>query len=248
MGFLSGLSSFVSSAVSVVGSLFGGSSSGGGSSYSSSSTTTTIYEPDKLKIAELEKEKAEMLVAEQKELIKLNAQMQGAIIEAEARSFEHSANILKSMMESMNIIAQQRFQLLENGHLEIVEKIETLYSEFEKNIQKDNHSFQMDKLPEMLQMLSTFPEDSDMRKIYSDSVTMQVSSNMEFINSKLKSLKNRQEQLITSSIQTKDKILESSAKLVEGRMKFLDNQLESRKELAILHKTESIQEVKKLTN
>ena len=52
MGFLSGLGSLVSSGLKAIGNIFGG----GGSSitHSSTSSTQTIYEPDKVKVAELE--------------------------------------------------------------------------------------------------------------------------------------------------------------------------------------------------
>jgi DNA-binding ferritin-like protein len=236
MGFWSTVGSFVSSAIDTVSDWLGGSScdSGGGSSSSSSSyNTETIYEPDKVKVAELENERAEMLVREQKEIIELNARMQGAIIEAEAKSFEHSAEVLKNMMRDINIIAQQRMELLEDGHLEVVKKIENLYSDFEREIQKDNESFQLEKLPQMLEMLNKFPPESSSHKLYSNSVDKQINLNMEFVSRKLSDLSKRQNALIESAKETKKIVLEHSNKIVEDRMQFLEKQLEKRKELAI---------------
>ena len=238
---------------SVVSSWFGSNTSSSTSSYNSS--VETIYEPDKVKIAELEKDRANIenkrvsLMADaQKEIIELNARMQGAIIEAESQSFEHSAKVLKNLMHDMNLIAQQRLELLENGQFEIVRKIETLYLEFEREVQKDNDSFQLEKLPKMFDILERFPPESSSHKLYTGSIDKQINLNIEFVSKKLSDLSNRQKLLIESTNETKIRILEQSSKIVEDRMKFLDNQLESRKELATLHKTESIQEVKKLTN
>jgi len=238
---------------SVVSSWFGSNTSSSTSSYNSS--VETIYEPDKVKIAELEKDRANIenkrvsLMADaQKEIIELNARMQGAIIEAESQSFEHSAKVLKNLMHDMNLIAQQRLELLENSQFEIVRKIETLYLEFEREVQKDNDSFQLEKLPKMFDILERFPPESSSHKLYTGSIDKQINLNIEFVSKKLSDLSNRQKLLIESTNETKIRILEQSSKIVEDRMKFLDNQLESRKELATLHKTESIQEVKKLTN
>jgi hypothetical protein len=76
--------------------------------------------------------------------------MQAAVIEANARGFEHSANVLKSLIHDMNLMAQQRLTLLENGHFEIVKNIEPLYRDFEREVQNDNHAFQVEKLPAMI--------------------------------------------------------------------------------------------------
>lgn len=91
MGLFSGVASFVSNAVSTIGgaisSLFGGGSSssssrsGGGSysewipsphSYSTTTTTnhnTTTYEPDRVKAAQLENERVELMRQAQLEII-----------------------------------------------------------------------------------------------------------------------------------------------------------------------------------
>jgi hypothetical protein len=221
----------------------------------SSSSVQTLHEPDKVKIAELElqiaqtnSENAQMLLQEQKELIRINAQMQGAIIEAEAKSFQHSAEVLKELMKSINIIAQQRLELIENGQLEIVKKIENLYSDFEKEVKKDNFNFQMNQLPQMMEMLEKFPPESSSHKLYSKSVEKQIDINTEFISRKLSDLSKRQQMLVESTEETKKIVLEHSNKIVENRMQFLEQQLESRKELAQLNKVEQISEVKKLTN
>jgi len=229
---------FLSTVGSVISSFFSSNTSSSTSSYSSS--TETIYEPDKVKVAKLEKKRAKienervtLMANAQKEIIELNARMQGAIIEAEAKSSQHSAEVLKNLMKDVNIIAQQRLELLENGQFEVVKKIETLYLEFEKEIQKDNYGFQLEKLPKMLEILEKFPPESSSYKLYEDSIADQRKLNIEFVSRKLSDLSKRQQMLIESSSETKNMILEHSAKLVEDRMIFLEKQLDSRKELAI---------------
>ncbi len=212
---------------------------GSSSSHNSNSSVQTLYEPDRVKIAQLElqiaesnNERTQILLEGQKELIELNARMQGAIIEAEANSFEHSAEVLKSFMHDMNIIAQQRMELLENGHFEVVNKIERLYLDFEKEIQQDGVSY-LEKLPKMLEMLEKFPPESSAYKIYAQSIEKHSFITSEFLGNKLKALQTKQQNLIDSSIKMKEALFEHSAKIVEERMKFLESQLESRRELTL---------------
>lgn len=220
MSFLGGVFNTISSIFSF------GSNSSRSENHSSSSTTQTIYEPDKVRVAELENQRSEMLVEAQKDIIELNARMQAAVIEANVRGFEYSANILKSLMTDMNIIAQQRLQLLENGHFEIVKQIECLYLDLEREIKKDNEAFQLEKLPQMFDVLSKFPEDSAAHKMYLGSIDQQIQLNISFVADKFKGLTQRQHTLISASTDTKKLVLEQSGQLVADRMKFLEQQIE----------------------
>jgi len=232
MGFLSSIVSFASSAIDTVNKIFSSSSGGlsfnnnNSTNHNSNSSVQTLYEPDRVKIAEWESKKATILIDGQQEIIKLNAKMQMSILEANIRGFEYSANILKSINNDINIMAQERLELLENGHIEVVNRIETLYLSFEKEIKKDNDNFQLNKLTQMCELLNKFPADSISHKIYSDSIIKQINLNISFVGDKLKALKERQHILIESSLESKKIILAHSNKIVEERMKFLETQIE----------------------
>jgi hypothetical protein len=225
--------------ISSIFSFSGSSSSSRSENHHSSSTTQTIYEPDKVRVAELENQRSEMLVEAQKDIIELNARMQAAVIEANVRGFEYSANILKSLMTDMNILAQQRLQLLENGHFEIVKQIECLYLDLEREIKKDNEAFQLEKLPQMFEVLSKFAEDSAAHKMYLGSIDQQIQLNISFVAEKFKGLTQRQHTLITASTETKKLVLEQSGQLVAERMKFLENQIEH-KSISALNAPETL--------
>jgi len=218
-------------AISSIFSFSGSSSNSRSENHHSSSTTQTVYEPDKVRVAELENQRSEMLVEAQKDIIELNARMQAAVIEANVRGFEYSANILKSLMADMNILAQQRLQLLENGHFEIVKQIECLYLDLEREIKKDNESFQLEKLPQMFEVLSRFEVESTPYKMYSGSIDQQIQLNISFVAEKFKGLTQRQHTLIESSIDAKKLVLEQSGQLVADRMKFLEKQIENKEAL-----------------
>lgn len=254
MGWLSDFGGFVSSAASAIGDFFSssngssGSSSSRSDSYYSTSNTQTIYEPDKVRVAELENQGRKDLIQGQKDIIELNARMQAAVIEANVRGFEYSANILKSLMADMNIIAQQRLILLENGHSEIVENIERLYISFEREIKKDNDAFQLEKLPQMFQVLNQFPENSAAHKMYAGSIDKQIELNIHFVADKLSGLKQRQQTLIDSSVECKKLVLEHSNQIVQDRLLFLENQIKANSEPAQLNAPESFKALPKQNN
>jgi len=248
MGFFS----WVGSGLKAVGNFLSGSS--GSYSHSSTSSSQTLYEPDRVRVAELElsrtrldNERAEMMIEGQKEIIELNAQMQGMIIQAHAKGLEHSVAVLKSLMTDMNLMAQQQLTLLENGQMEVVRQIETLYHSFEQEIQKDNDTFQLQQLPAMLEKLSQFPETSTAHQLYAGSIDKQIVLNLDFFDSKLKGVLHRQSLLIESAVASKQFILEHSAQLVSGRMAFLETQLEHQKSLGTtVNDIESVEPLKQL--
>jgi hypothetical protein len=239
MGFFSGIGSFISSAVDTIGSIFGGgssSSSNHNSSSNSNSNTEIIYEPDKVKITQLENDRMEKAVIAQKEIMEMNHNMQLMIMEANQKGFENSSNILKELTISLNKIAQDRLILIENGHFEVVQKIENLYMQLEKEIRDDNTSFNLNELPEMLKMLDKFDKDSSSYDLYSKSIKKQMNMNMSFFAQKLSALHERQRMMVESSIKSKDLILEQSSQIVSQRMKFLEQQLQEQYKLPMDNK------------
>ena len=192
----------------------------------STSNTSTVYEPDKVKVAELENGRMDKAIEAQKEIMQMNHEMQILIMEAHQKGFEHSTQVLKEMMQTLNQIAQERLILIENGHFAVVEKIEHLYMGLEKEIREDNDSFNMDQLPKMLEMLSKFEEGSTSAKLYEKSVDKQIELNGDFFMKKLNALHERQKIMVESSIKSKELVLEQSSQIVLDRMKFLDKQLE----------------------
>jgi len=219
---------WIGTAINVVKSWFGSSSSTEtrSSSRTSISNTNTIYEPDKVKVAELENQRMDKAIEAQKEIMQMNHEMQMLIMEAHQKGFEHSTEVLKEMMQSLNQIAQERLILIENGHFEIVEKIENLYMSLEKEIREDNDGFNMEQLPKMLEMLSKFEVGSTSAKLYEKSIDKQIELNGDFFMKKLNALHERQKLMVESTIKSKELVLEQSSQIVLDRMKFLDKQLE----------------------
>jgi len=240
MGFLSDM---WDAGKSIVKSIFSDDSSGSSTTHSktSISNTQTIYEPDKVKVAELENSRMQKAIDAQKEIMQMNQEMQLYIMQAHQKGFEHSVKILKEMMRSLNQIAQERLTLIENRHFEVVEKIEKLYLGLEKEIREDNDGFNMEQLPKMLEMLSKFDVGSPSAKLYEKSIDKQIELNGTFFTQKLSALHERQKLMVASAIQSKELVLEQSSQIVLDRMKFLDKQLEHQQSMATQNRPQQIQ-------
>ena len=223
MGFFSSVWNGIKS---VGKTIFGDHSSTETTTNTSVSNTQTIYEPDKVKVAELENERMDKAIEAQKEIIQMNNEMQLMIMEAHQKGFEHSVTVLKDMMKSLNEIAQERLMLIENGHFEVVEKIEKLYLGLEQEIRNDNDKFNMSQLPKMLEMLNKFEKGSPSAELYQKSIDKQIELNISFFEKKFSAFHERQRMMVESAIKSKDLVLEQSSQIVLDRMKFLDKQLE----------------------
>jgi hypothetical protein len=247
MGFFSSL---WDGAKSIVKTVFGDHSSTEATSNTNTSVsnTQTIYEPDKVKVAQLENERMDRAIEAQKEIIQMNQEMQLYIMEAHQKGFEHSTQVLKDMMRSLNQIAQERLILIENGHFEVVEKIEKLYLGLEKEIREDNDGFNMEQLPKMLEMLSKFEIGSASAKLYEKSIDKQIELNGTFFTQKLGALHERQKLMVASAIKSKEQVLDQSAQIVLDRMKFLDKQLEHQQNMQLIPNNQQPQQINLTSN
>lgn len=204
MGILSAVGGFV-------GRIFGG----GGSSERSSSSSSTVYEPDKVKVAEIERDKALKLAhAEndrivlmkeaQIELMEFNAKMEAAIIEAKVRGFYALQQSLMGMMKEVNILGEERFVLLESASLDEVKKVEDLYVDLGNDIKND--SFMTEKAPQLFSLLKEFPEGSDIRQSYLKGIDLEIAAQIDFKKQQMSQLAIRCKAVMDSVIASKQQI------------------------------------------
>lgn len=116
---------------------------GGSSSSSSSYSETVVREPDKVRVAEIEAQKAvaiEKLKGENiilqkeamKELIETNARMEELMIAAKVKGFEQITDKLMEMTRELNYLAEQRIKILETAGIDTVKQINEHYLEFQR--------------------------------------------------------------------------------------------------------------------
>lgn len=206
---------------STIKSWFGGSSSG------SRTTTNYNYEPDKVKIAqieaeakirlaEMETERVELIKQAQMELLRDEAEAKILVEEAKAKGFTVMAQTIIAMQEQLTQITNNRIEIIERASLPIVKDIENMYKELNDRIVADNDKYNTEKLPNLLSILEKYPEGTPAHKLYFQQIQNDMNAQMKHHDMQLKSLEIRQQQIISGFINSKDKILEQTGKLTQN--------------------------------
>lgn len=208
----------------VVSAIFGG----GGSSRDSSSTTTT-YEPDKVRIAEIEasskikleemkQERIKLYAETQLELSEFNAKMEAAVIESRVRGDQILQQSMVELMREANVLAEQRLKLIETAGMDAIRQIDGYYDQLKNDL--GNHDFENTKLriPQLLDILKNFEAGTPEHELYFDEIKQYKIRHNEYIMGQMKSLHNRQSQVLASCLTGKEQINSHINLLVEKRM------------------------------
>ena len=211
-------------------SIFGfGSSSGG-------SRSTTTYEPDKVKVAqieadtkirlaEMEKERIDFMKQARIEMLEFEVRSNLALEEARARGLANMAQTIAALHDKLNEVAEKRLVIIEKGSLQIIRDIEMFYDELGAKIKEDDDKYNTEKLPEMLSILEKYDEGSAAHKIYTkrieDDMTLQTQHYTKLIDAVLA----RQSQVIDGFLTSKERILEQTGNITSGMLDCVQNQV-----------------------
>lgn len=209
----------------------GGKSSGGGSR----STSTTTYEPDKVKVAEIEKETKLRLAGLENEKIELakNAQLelmekqlycQEALIEAQARGLAHTATVLVTLGEQFNEITKQRLEIIEAGSMQFIQQYEDFYGELQTKIREESEQFVMVKMPDLGAQLELFEPGSASARIFEKSIDQLLSVQMQSFADQLAQVNERHKEVQQSVLQSKQQMLSHTGSLTEGLLEHIQQQ------------------------
>lgn len=210
-------------------SFFGSSSSGGGS------RSTTTYEPDKVKIAqieaenkirlsELETERIGLIKQAQIEIIQNEAEAREAAEAARAKGFTVMAQTILSLQEKLNEVAKQRMEIIEAGSKPIVEELEQVYVEFKHKIEEDNDLYLNEKAPKLFDMLNKYPENSTAHKMYAKLIDKDMSNHMEQYTIQINNLNERRKMVLDSFLKGKEQIISQTASLTQSILENLNQQ------------------------
>lgn len=201
--------------------LFKGESSG------SRSVSNTTYEPDKVKVAEIESQTKIRLADMETERIKLSRDVQLEIMEQEYRfkvgyeeakalGFNNIAATIVNMQEKLTEIAQKRIAIIENGSLDIVREFESFYIELKERIDNDNLKYSEEKLPKLLEVLEKYDENSPTYKLYYKRIEDDMNSQIMSYNKQIEGISERQAKIVDSFLVSKEKIIEQSSKITNN--------------------------------
>lgn len=214
-------------------SIFGGGSSSGGSR--STSSTTTTYDPDKVKVAEIEKEtklrlagleneRIELAKRAQIELMEKQLYCQEALIEAKARGLGHTAQVLVTLGEKLNEITKQRLEIIEAGSMTLIADYERFYEELKKNVHNEYDEFAELKLPTLLTMLEKFEEGSASHDLYKKNIDQMMGFQLTSMTEQLAGLQQRQRDVQQSVIRSKETLIEQHQSLTTQLLEHVQQQ------------------------
>ena len=198
----------------------------GSSSSRSSSSYNYNYEPDKVKIAEIERdtklkladkenERIELMRDAQIELLKAQAISQAAIEKARVEGMTAMANQLVILQEKMLEVAQKRIAIIEEGSLPLIKEIETFYNEVGDKIQSNSDEYNTKKLPQLLGILRQYDVGSPEHEIFSAQIRSDMERQGKFIEQQMERVSDRQNLVLQSFISSKEKILEQTGQITE---------------------------------
>lgn len=240
MGFFSGLGSFVSNAASAIGNFFSGGSSndggrgrdGGGYSASSESYHTskvTNYDPDKVKVAELENERVGLVKEAQLELLEFNAKIEAAMIEARCRGFHAMQQAMMGMLKEVNVLAEERLMLLEKGSLQQIQQVEAMYADLKFDVQQDD--FLLNKVPQLLNLAGQFPEGSEMRQTFMKGIDQEMATHFSFKTNQLNKLNERCQIVVSSVISSKERMQAHIDTVITKRIEHIEQVMQNNAQL-----------------
>lgn len=209
--------------------LFGGGSSGG-------SRSTTTYEPDKIRVAEIEadtklkladkeNERIELMKQARLDILYFEKQSQIAFEEAKAKGLTVMAQTILAMQEKLNEVAEKRLLIIEKGSLQVIKDIEMFYNELGKKIQEDDDKYNTDKLPEMLSILEKYEEGSTANKLYTKRIEEDMTLQAQHYTKQIDAIATRQSQVIDGFLSSKEKILEQTSSITAGMLETIQAQV-----------------------
>lgn len=211
-------------------SLFSSSSSGGGS------RSTTTYEPDKVKVAQIEAdtkiqlanmetERIEIMKQARIDILEYETQCQIALEQAKAQGLNVMAQTIIAMQDKLNEVAEKRLQIIEKGSIQIIKEIETFYDEIGNKIQADNDKYNREKLPALLEILQQYEPGTVAFEIYSQQIQDDRKIQQQHYMKQIEAVSKRQSMVISGFISSKERIIEQTSQITQGMLDSVQTQV-----------------------
>lgn len=231
---------------------FGGGSSGGGE------RSTTTYEPDKVKVAEIEADtkirlahmetdRIEIMKQARLDILQFETESQIALEQARTQGLAVMAQTILTLQEKLNEVAEKRLLIIEKGSLQIVKDIENFYDELSEKVQRDDDEYNTQKLPELLSILERYEEGSTSHKLYLKRVEEDMALQAKHYIQQIEAISQRQSQIIDGFLKSKDKILEQTGQITAGMLDAVQNQTlalgvasEKKEDVALIGEKEAV--------
>lgn len=221
-----GLFSMIGGAIK---SLFSGGNSGGNDS------SSTVYEPDKVKMAEIESDtkirlahmendRIELMKQARMDILQFETESQIALEQAKAQGLSVMAQTIIAMQEKLNEVAQKRLEIIEKGSLQVIRDIESFYDELGTKIQEDFECYKLEKMPQLLSILENYDEGSASYTIYKKMIEEDWVLQVKHYDKQVDAVHARQTQIIDGFLQSKERILEQTGQITTGMLETIQKQ------------------------
>ncbi|MCK6613893.1 MAG: hypothetical protein L6Q47_06615 [Ignavibacteriaceae bacterium] len=209
----------------------------GGSSESYSYSTSTIYEPDKVKAAEinaiasiktakLEGKNIELRKKAAIELIEHNVKMEKLLIEAKLQGFEKAKEALLDFNKKYNLISEQRFRMLEVCQQDVVEDLNKYYGTIREHIHQMEMKHLLEDVPKLLEGLKNYDEQSPQFGSYKTSIDNYMAAFIARMSDWIQLQSEQQSKLVDSVVQLKTELNKEISETVMNRMQLLEKVLD----------------------
>lgn len=198
----------------------------GSSSSGDRSTSNYNYEPDKVEVAQIEADsklrmadkemdRIELMRDAQLELLKAQTMSQMAIDEARAKGFQTAATKLAEFQERLMDISQKRIEIIEHGSLPIVKEIEKFYNEIGERIEAEGEKYNTEKLPNLLALLKQYEKGSPEHEIFMAQINDDRARQKQYIVQQMERIQERQNAVLQSFLDTKKQIIDQTGTLTQ---------------------------------
>lgn len=209
--------------------LFGGGSSG------NRSTSSTTYEPDKVKVAEIEvdtkirlagmeNDRIELMKQARLEILQYETESRIALEQAKAQGMAVMAQTIVAMQEKLNEVAEKRILIIEKGSLQVIKEIENFYDELGTKIKEDNDRYNTEKLPQLLAILDRYEPATPAHSLYKKRIEEDMALQAKHYTMQFDALSHRQTQIIDDFLSSKEKIIEQTGQITAGMLEEIHKQ------------------------
>ena len=204
-------------------------------------TVSTTYEPDKVRVAEIEAQAKLMLEKLKGENIKINTQMQKELashlieqekllMQAKIEGFNNIVDKLASLSNEMILIRIEKMKELEVAQNESEKEIIAYYDEFANRLEEKNRDFEMNHLPNLNKQRDSYEKGNASWNTYNKLINKRLERYFDEMQKEAESFRKQREKRLDSTIRIREivelqlnEISKKTLELVEKKSKFLES-------------------------
>jgi hypothetical protein len=191
------------------------------------SSTSTTYEPDKVKIAEIEadtkirlankeNERIELMKNARLDILEFEVKSNIALEEARAKGLNMMAQTIVAMQEKLHEIGERRLSIIEKGSLQIIKEVEGFYQELANKIEEDKDNYKIKKYPQLLSILEQYEIGSPSHELYRKLIEDDWVKQLQHYTMQTVSIANRADEITRSILQSKERMIEQTGQITNG--------------------------------